>query len=177
MSMMSIFSVLTLMSGAAYAAFSSTASNNGNTFGAGSISLTINGSSGSGSSPVFNVPGAAPGQIFTQPIILANAGSDASNKTKLVNINHGTGTSPDLGNKLTLQIYDDVDGNGILDGSDPLRGSAHVTDGAWSNIDLGFGLSAGGAHRIFAVITFDSDADNTYQGANSNFNLNFETSQ
>lgn len=174
MSGLSIVAALTLMGGATYAAFSSDASNPGNTFGGGTLDLKINGVSLSGSTPVFTVPAIGTGQSVVQPIILSNGGTVNSVSTKLVNITH-TGSVPDLGDKLTLELIDDIDGNGVLDLTDPIRGTAHITDPAWANIDLGFGL--GSPHRVFARVTLDASTDNTYQGKTSNFSLNFSTSE
>lgn len=178
MSGVSILSALALVGGGAFALFTSTASNNGNTFGAGNMQLRINGAAGSASTTLFTVSNIAPGQQQTQVITLSNTGSVASSATKLASIAHGTSTTPDLGDKLTLDLYDDVNNDGVLNGGDLLRGSAHITDPAWNNIDLGFGLAAsGGSHNVIAQITFDGTADDTFQGTNSNFNLNFQTNQ
>lgn len=175
-SLVSICSVVGMVSGSALAVFTSSASNNGNTFGAGNLVLNINGAAGATSSPVFTVGSIAPGYTTTQVITLSNTGSVAASSVVLTSIGH-SGSTPDLGDKLSLQIYDD-NGNGILDGGDVLRGSAHITDPAWSSINLGFGLAAsGGSHQILAVVTFDSDADNSFQGTSSTFDLNFQANQ
>lgn len=176
LSLMSIAAALTVTGGAAYAAFTSEASNNGNTFGSGNMVLTLNGASGSASTPVFAVTNGTPGTSTIQSINLANSGSVNAATVVLQSINVGGSTV--LGDELTLNIYNDSNDNGTFDpGTDTLQGSAHITDPAWSNIPLGFGLNAGATHRIFAEIVFDSDAPNSVQGLNTSFNLNFQASQ
>lgn len=178
-SLLSIFAVLTLVSGVTFALFSSAASNNGNTFGAGTLTLKINGAGGSSSTPVFNVSSAAPGDTSSQVIELSNAGTIAAASTKLTSIGLTPSPTPppNLGDKLTLDLYNDVNDNGSIDGGDTLINSAHLTDASWTNLSLGFALTASGHHKVIAKITFDSDADNTYQGTGASFNFNFLANQ
>lgn len=183
----SIVSALSLMVGSAFAAFTSSATNNGNTFGAGDLVLNINGAAGSASTKLFDVPSLAPGHSVSQVIVLKNSGSIDSVNTVLSSIEHNTTTSPyDLGDKLILQLIDDpnkddtvVNGVVVDPGSadDVVRGNAAITNTAWNNIDLGFGLTAGAEHYVWAQVTFDPSADNNYQHAASTFGLNFQTSQ
>ncbi|OGK18147.1 hypothetical protein A3D80_02705 [Candidatus Roizmanbacteria bacterium RIFCSPHIGHO2_02_FULL_40_13b] len=176
-SLISIVSVVGMVGGSAFAMFSSTATNDGNTFGAGTLVLEIDGEPGSGSSQKFIVTDIAPGESETQMLALSNTGSIDATSVVLSSIGH-TGSSPDLGDKLTLRMYDDNGTTvGVFDGGDTLRGTAHITDGAWSNISMGFGLLTGETHNVFAVVTFDSDADNSYQGMSSFFDLNFQANQ
>lgn len=177
-SLLSIALAFAVMGGAAYAAFTSVASNNGNTFGAGNLVLSIDGAANATSTPKFTVANAFPGQVVDQPITLSNTGTVVSTTTVLSSVGHSSSSTPDLGNKLTLQIWDDVDGSGGINAGDVQKGSAHITDGAWSNIPLGFGLAAsGGSHKVVARIIFDTDAGNTFQSSNSTFSLNFQTNQ
>jgi hypothetical protein len=176
LSLVSIAAALTVTGGAAYAAFTSEASNNGNTFGSGNMVLNLNGQPGGSSSPVFNVTNGTPGSTSTQVITLSNTGNVAASSVMLTGINVGGSTV--LGDELTLNIYNDVNGDGVKDGGDTLQGSAHITDPAWTNIPLGFGLAAnGGSHQIIAEIVFDADAPNSVQGLNTSFNLNFQEVQ
>lgn len=176
MSGASIMMAFTMLTGATFAAFSSTASNTGNIFASGTMTLEVNPFGGTTSTPTFNISNVKPGDSNEKVIILKNTGLVPSTTTILTSINH-TGSSPDLGDKLTLEIWDDVDGSGTINPGDVLKGTAHITAVSWSNIDLGFGLAAsGGTHQIIAKVTMD-DADNTYQGTNSHFDLNFKTSQ
>lgn len=178
LSTLSIFASLTLVGTGAYAAFSSTASNNGNTFGAGSLTLAINGFGGSGSPAKFTIANAGPGDVSPfQLFDLSNVGSVAVASVKLTSIDV-TPTGPvNLGDKLTLDLYNDIDGDGIFSGPDTLIKSAHLTDGTWSSLPMGFGLTPSGTHGILARIIFDSDANDTYQGAGVSFNLNFQGDQ
>ncbi|OGE38462.1 hypothetical protein A3B40_02460 [Candidatus Roizmanbacteria bacterium RIFCSPLOWO2_01_FULL_37_16] len=180
MGILSIFAVTALVGGATFALFSSQASNNENTFGAGTMQLRINGDEGSTSSSVFSIANAKPTDVFTQVIALSNTGSIAATDVLLTSINVTPSNTPppNLGDILTLDVYDDFNGNGIIDGGDFLRGSAHLTNPAWLNISLGFGLAGGGgSHQIIARITFDDTDDNSYQGIGVNFNLNFQANQ
>lgn len=180
MGIISIFAVTALVGGVTFALFTSQASNNGNTFGAGNMELRINGAEGSTSTPVFTVANAKPTDVFTQVITLSNTGTIAASDVLLTNINvtPTNSTPPNLGDILTLDIFDDVNGNGIIDGGDALRGSAHLTDSAWSNISLGFGLAAsGGSHQTISRITFDDTNDQSYQSIGVSFNLNFQANQ
>lgn len=177
-SLVSICSVVGMVTGSALAAFTSSATNSGNTFGAGSLTLSVAPNGGSTSTPAFIVTDIAPGQSREQALILTNSGSIAATSVMLKNIEH-TGSTPDLGDKLTLNLYDD---NGttpnVFDVGDTLKGSAHITDAAWTNIPLGFGLTAlTGTHTVIAVVTFDADSDDTYQGKTSAFNLVFQANQ
>lgn len=176
---LSILAALAIVGGATYAAFSSAASNTGNTFGAGSLTLKINGFGGSTSTPIFSVSNAAPGSS-SGPLLLnlSNTGTVNGSTTKLTGIDvTPSGDPPNLGGKLTLTLYNDVDDNGTLTGPDTVIGSAHLTDPAWTNLSLGFGLAAGTDHGVLALLSFDSDADDSYQGTGVNFNLNFKLDQ
>ncbi len=176
MSGISIITALALVGGGAFALFSSSATNVGNTFGAGNMSLVLSSLAGPNSTPFFTFTGVAPGDVKTQVITLTNNGSIPSTSTKLVNIGH-SGSVPDLGDKLTLELWDDANGNSAIDGGDTLRGIAHITNPIWSNIDMGFGLAASGSHKVIARVTFDSSSDDTYQGKSSSFDLAFQTNQ
>jgi len=176
----SILSALGLMIGGAFAAFSSTASNNGNTFAAGSLVLAINGLGGTGSSPVFTVSNAAPGDVTgTQVLNLSNVGSVGAGTTVLTGISvTPTPVSPNLGDKLNLELWNDVNDDGIINGGDTQIGiTKPLTDAQWTSLSLGFGLPAGGHHKVLARITFDSSADNTYQSTSVSFNFNFQANQ
>lgn len=176
LSAISIVGALSIMSGATFAAFTSDASNNGNTFGAGDMVLRINGQAGSGSTPVFGVAGAVPGNSYTQKLTLVNDGPTAS-FVKVVSIDLG-GANTDLANKLTINFFNDIDDNGVFDPGEADLGSAHLNDAGWTNFTLpGVTISAGGTYRLGAKLTFDADADNTYKGKSMVFNLNFQEGQ
>lgn len=166
-----------MVAGATFAFFSSTASSIDNTFDSGTLTLEVQPNGNDVSSPAFTVSDVAPGDVNEKVIVLRNTGSIPSTSTFLADIEHSTTSNPDLADKLTLEIWDDVDNSGTVNVGDIQRGSAHISDAAWTNIDMGFGLAAGGEHKIIAIVTFDSNADNTYQNTNSTFTLNFQTNQ
>ena len=181
MSAFSIVTALTMMAGATFAVFTSAASNNGNTFGAGTLVLNVNGSPTS-STPLFTVSAAKPGDTSTQTITLTNTGSVAISSIKLTSIGHSSTSTPDLGTNLTLELFNDTDNNGTFTpGTDlPIGpvGGAHITQNTWNNLDLGLTLPAlTGTHDIFARITFDQNSNDSFQGTNSSFNFNFQASQ
>src|SRR6266700_3461163 len=168
----SILASLGMMGSAAFAAFSSSASNNGNTFTSGSLTLAIDGAAGTASTPKFTVANILPGTSVSQDIDLSNTGTTASTHTLLTSVSHSSSSSPDLGGKLTLALIDDPDhddtvvngqvvDHGALD--DHVRGSFPITSVSWANVDLGFGLAVSGHHHVWAQITFDPTADNTFQ--------------
>jgi hypothetical protein len=164
------------MGGVTFALFSSTASNSGNTFGAGTLALVVkNGSNVV--SPAFTISNALPGYTETQVINLSNSGNVAAGSTTLASLNVTPNGSGDLGEVLTLDLYNDVNGNGIYDGPDTLIHSGHINSG-WTETVLGFGLAAsGGSHNLLAKLTFDSGAVNSYQGKSVTFDFNFRADQ
>lgn len=176
---LSIVSALAVMGGATFAAFSSQASNNGNTFGAGSLTLQINGQSGSASTPVFAISNAAPGATSTQVLNLKNSGTTNATSTELesIDVTVDAGNAFNLGDELTLELYNDVNDDGLLDGGDTLISSGVLTNPGWANTPLGFGLNAGGDQNVLAKVTFNSGAGNIYQGMGVTFDFNFKASQ
>jgi len=176
-SAISITSALALMGGVTFALFSSTASNAGNTFGAGDMVLKINGSQ-TASTPIFTIANAKPDDVFgPQVIILTNTGSIAATSTTLTGITVTPTGSPNLGDKMTLVLYNDVDNSGTYTGGDTEIGSGHLTDLGWANLSLGFGLAASGQHMVLAKLTLDHDTDNTYHGTSVTFDFNFRADQ
>ncbi len=178
LSAMSIVSALALMSGTTFAVFTSAASNDNNTVGAGTMVLNVNDQAPT-STPVFTVAGMAPGSHEDRVIKLSNTGTVGANTVSLTSITHSTSTSPhDLGDVLTLNIYDNNGGTpNVIDGTNTLLGTAHITSAAWSNVSLGFGLAPSTSHNVIARVVLDNSADDTFQGANSTFTLNFLASQ
>ncbi len=168
MSAMSIFSSLAIMGGATFAAFSSTDTVEGNTFAAGELVLEAK-VGGSTSTPAFSVTNASPGDSYSQVIDLANTGTLASTTTTLTDITFPVAPTSafDLSDVLDLEIWDDVNGNAVIDVGDVLRGSAPLNSPAWTNIDLGFGIAGPGSHLIIAKITVNPGASNAYQGADA----------
>lgn len=175
-SLMSIVAALAMAGGAAFAAFSSSASNDGNTFGAGSLTLSINTQSPT-STGVFTITNAAPGDVETGLLVLKNEGSVDANGVSLLGIDINGGT---LAPVLIMSLYLDNNGDGLVDGGDTLlAGPAPLDNPGWTNYSLpGFGgLSAGASKRVLAEIEFDQNANNSFQGQTINFDLNFQASQ
>lgn len=186
--LLSIFAVVALVGGTTFALFQSNASNNGNTFGAGTLVLNIKDAPGSTSTPLFTVTKAMPGDSFTQVIKLSNTGNIAIRNGSLILTKIDltpTPASPDLGGKLNLELWKDNNNNGIIEpgaGGDTLIGAIQpLTNSLWTGLDLGFGLSAfgeaGASQNVIAKITFDTSADSTYQSASDTFNFNFTSEQ
>lgn len=177
---------LTLSVGSAFAGFTANASNTGNAFGGSTLTLTVNPKGKSTSTPAFNVTGINPGDIKSQVLRLNNTGTGDSTSTVLTGITHSTTTTVDLGDKLLLSVYNDVSGDDTNTGgvvTDPsaddvlVGGPTPITSTIWNNNSLGFGITHGANHQIVLKVQFDPSADNTYQGATSNFDLNFQTAQ
>ncbi len=179
LSFLTIAAVLVAVSGATTALFTSTASNNGNTFGAGTLVLKINGAPGSGSTSVFNISNAAPGYSENQVLTLQNTGSVAASNLLLtgVTVNDNiSSTTANLGNVLTAYIWEDTNGNGVIDDGEPtwINGT-HLT-AIGSNINLG-PLGVGATRHFKIKLTFDQGAGNEYQGESISFNFNFQANQ
>lgn len=179
LSAFSILASLALVSTGAYATFTSSNTNSGNSFGSGTLTLSVNTESPI-STGVFHVTGAKPGDAVGQVLNLKNEGSVDASSLLLTNIVSTPSTG--LGDVLTLNLYRDGnnnDTNGMTapDADDVLVGSAHLTSPAWTNINLGSVLNHGDNRQYLAIVTFDSDSDNTYQSKSVSFDLNFQANQ
>ena len=174
-SLVSICSVVGMVSGSALAAFTSSASNNGNTFGAGSLVLSINAALGASSTPVFTVTNAAPGDVSPiQTLTLKNEGSVAASTVTLTGITVGGNTT--LADNLILELAVDDNGNGLIDGGETV-GTFPLTNSFWTPRPLGFGLAGGASKSVLVRITFDIAAPDAVQGVSTSFNFNFQASQ
>lgn len=179
LSFLTIAAVLVAVSGATTALFTSTASNNGNTFGAGTLMLTINGAPGNASSPVFSINNVAPGYSENQVLTLQNTGSVAASTLQLTSVtvtDNVSLTPANLADVLTAYIWEDTNGNGVIDGGEPtwINGT-HLT-AIGSNINLG-PLGAGATRHFKVKLIFDPGAGNEYQGESVSFNFNFQANQ
>ena len=172
----SITGALALLGGATFANFSSAASNNGNTFGAGTLVLKINGQEPT-STGVFTLAKQVPGDTATQVLDLSNTGSVNAGSTVLNGITVTPNATGDLGEVLTLDLYKDVNGDGAIDVGDTIIHSGHLTDAAWTNHLLGFGLASSANQKVLAKITFDSAAGDSYQGKSVSFDFTFTANQ
>jgi len=187
MSAVSIVTSLALMSGAAFAAFTAQATNTGNMFTAGTMTLLLNPTSGvSQTTPLFTVAGFMPGQSKAAVITLTNNATVDASHVVLHAINNNPGTK-DISPKLNLTLINDPAGDDTIDANgnrfDPLgddsviAGPTVITSTGWNDLDLGFALAHGDSHHLVAQVTFDSSADDTFQGANTSFDLTFQANQ
>lgn len=178
MSLMSIFAALTVTGGATFAAWTSTNTNQGNTFGAGDMVLQIN-SQGPVSTGVFALSNMVPGDVSDQPLTLANTGDADAATVKITGIPLAVNT--ELADKLTIMFFQDVDNNSVFSVGDVNLGSAHLSDPVWTTGGgytlPGVTIAAGGSYLLGARITFDADADNSYQNKNLTFDINVTASQ
>lgn len=178
LSVMTILGVVALAGTGAYAAFSSQASNAGNTFGTGTLNLVINPGASPFPSPVFTVANAAPGATFDQEIVLANTGTVPAGSVATVTPTF-SGNS-ELASVLTIKYYDDSTGSiaGSFDGTDTVLGEAHLDNAVWNGYTLpGITIPASGSKAIRALLTFDSSADSSYQAKSMTFTLGFQANQ
>ncbi|PIY94399.1 MAG: hypothetical protein COY68_02455 [Candidatus Levybacteria bacterium CG_4_10_14_0_8_um_filter_35_23] len=173
----SILSALALMGGTAFALFTSAASNNGNTFGAGTLVLNIKGVPGSASTPVYTITNGTPGTFTDATMDLSNTGSIGASSVQVTSI--GVGGNATLQGKLLLTIAIDNNNNGVLDGGDAiLGGPTAINDSGWTNFTLpGLTLPALGTAQIVTRLSFDSSADDSLQGQSANFNINLQANQ
>jgi len=186
MSAVSIVTSLALMSGAAFAAFTAQATNTGNTFTAGTMTLLLNPTNNmSQTTPLFTVAGFMPGQSKAALITLKNNGSVDASHVVLHAINNNPGTK-DISPMLNLTLINDPSGDDTINNGnrvDPsgddgvIAGPTVITSTGWNDFDLGFALAQAASHQIVAVVTFDSSANDTFQGANTSFDLTFQANQ
>ena len=178
--LLSIFAVVAVVGGVAFANFSSSASNNGNTFGSGTLVLNINDQAPT-STKVFNLSNKVPGFAETQVLDLKNTGSVGAATTTLTGITVNPQAVGGLGDVLTLSLVTDTDNDGVVDVGEPVILSAHLTtagnSSAWTGLPLGFGLASGVSQKVLATLTFDSGADDTYQGKSVSFDFTFQANQ
>ena len=182
--LLSIFAVVAVVGGVAFANFSSSATNTGNTFGSGTLVLNINGTNPT-SSPKFAVIKAVPGYSETQVFTLSNTGTVGAATTTLTGITVPAAAG-NLGDVLTLSLFMDNDNDGIFDTGETPIFSNHLTtlgsSSAWTGKPLGFGLAASGvvpgdSEKVFAVLTFDAGAGDEYQGKTVSFDFTFQANQ
>ncbi len=176
-SLMGIATALALAGGAAFAAFSSTATSQNNVFGSGTLTLLINGSNPL-LTPLFSIAGGVPGQKYNQEFNLSNTGSVAASSVSVTEL-LSTPTGDDLGDVLSVQFFIDGDNDNEVDSGEELTGVATMNNGVWdSGVTLtGLTILAGGNVNIEAQITFDAGAGNQYQGDSLAFNFEFTASQ
>lgn len=179
-SLLTITAVLVAVSGATSALFTSTASNNGNTFGAGTLVLEINGVPGSDSTPVFTISNAAPGDSSTQKLYLKNSGSINASSLYLTSVDvTDTGPNPaNLADVLYVDMWEDLDDDNVLDAGETQWMTYTQMASISSSPDVNLGaINANETRNLAVKITFDPGAGNEYQGESVSFNFNFQANQ
>lgn len=175
-SAVSILSAVTMLGSSAFAVFSSTNTNQSNSFGTGTLILQINRTAPT-STGVINVSGKMPGDVVSGALNLHNSGTVPAGSVSVTGIAL-SGDTP-LANDLSLRFFRDDNANGIFDGTDAyLTGSAHLSDGVWTGLTLPtVSISAASSYHLGAEITFDSGAPNSDQGKTVNFDIGFQANQ
>lgn len=179
MSVLTILGVVALAGTGAYAAFSAQASNEGNTFGTGTLTLVINPNASPFPSPIFTVAGAKPGDTKDQSIQLKNTGTvDATVVKTTLPLTSG---NSELANVLSIKYYVDSGIAGTpdaFDGTDTVLGEATLDNAVWNGYTLpGITIPAGTSTTIRALLTFSQSADDAYQNKNMTFSLGFQANQ
>lgn len=176
MSAISIVTSLALMTGAAFAAFTSTATNNSNTFGAGTLVLNINNSLGSTSNALFDLPSLIPGTSSpVQEMNLENTGTIPMSSVMITGLIVDNST---LASHLTLTLFNDHNGDGVQNTGDSTLASAVLTDPSWTNFTLpSLTIPANGEVHVGASVAFDNTTDNTLQGQTTHLNINLQGNQ
>jgi hypothetical protein len=176
----SITGALALLGGATFATFSATASNTGNTFGAGTLHLSLKEYAKDIGTPIFTWTNAKPGEERTQVIELKNDGSlDGTLKLSSINVTPTPGTH-DVSGVLTLTLWNDLDHDGVMDGG--LENVYQVsklngTGSTWTDLPVGDLNNDSELRYLGAKLVFDSGANSDYQGEGANFGFNFYVEQ
>lgn len=181
MSAMSIVGALAVAGGTTFAAFTSEASNNNNTFGAGELVLTLDAQAGSSSTAFFTLPsGQVPGVQTDHVLVLGNTGTVPAAEVEVSGIDLNSGTNfAALAAELVLTFWTDTDSDGEIDGGETIHATEYLSNSAyWTDRTLaGVTLPASGSQTVKAKLAFDLDAPNTVQGASLNFDINFRANQ
>ena len=167
-----VISAITVAAGfGTWAAFTSTTSNNGNTFSAASITITDD----DAGATMFNISNMKPGDTQTKCIVVTNGGASTFGNVALtpsisgtglqtyldVNIDRGTGGSFSGGCGSFVEVSADIY-TGFM------TGMATINDGA------GWTASASKTYRV--TVSMPGGTANTAQGLNANFGLTWTAS-
>jgi predicted ribosomally synthesized peptide with SipW-like signal peptide len=194
-SLVMVLAMTTLLVGATRAYFSDNETSNGNTFGAGTLDLNLDG--GNTNVVKFTVTDMKPGDSQTGTWTVHNAGSiagylDLESITKssdeyactepestagdLTCDNPGAGQGELLG-LLNIQLFVDANNNGTYDGGDILIYNG-LASGLAASYDQNLSLGAGGTNYITMVVSWPSSAsDNLGQSDRLNLGMTFELGQ
>lgn len=154
------------------ASFTATSANPSNTFAAGTLSI-LNSKEGLA---VLTASGMKPGDSATGTVDVQNTGSlSGAFSLSRSNIVDSDGANP-LSAKLNLVVKDCGDfssGTPTCDAGDPQRYSGTIS--AMGSIALGT-FVANEQHRYEFAVTFDSSANNAYQGDSSSVQFDWNAS-
>ncbi len=154
------------------AAFTATAANPNNTFTAGTLSIT-----NTPSTALFTASNLKPGDVSTGQVDIENSGSLAGaftlSRTALTNSDATYPMSAKL-NVLVEDCGDFSSGTPTCVAGDPdiYSGTLDAMSGSYA---LG-NYAAADKHRYKFTVTFDSSADNNYQGDNSTATFRWDAS-
>lgn len=187
-SLLTIFIFIGLISGVTLAYFSDTVTSSGNTFNTGTLDLNLD--SGNTNVVKFEVAGIKPGDSETRTWEVTNVGN-INGYLDLHNIiqtqDPGVTTEqeltvedPDvgtLGSLLSVQLFIDVNDNGLLDGSDTNIYTGTL-EGLLTDYDLNLQLDAGTSNYLTTIVNWpSSENDNAGQGDVAQLDMVFELGQ
>jgi spore coat-associated protein N len=154
------------------ASFTASSANPSNTFAAGTLSI-LNSKEGLA---VLTASGMKPGDSATGTVDVQNTGSlSGAFSLSRSNIVDSDGANP-LSAKLNLVVKDCGDfssGTPACDVGDPVKYSGTIA--AMGSTALGT-FAGNEEHRYEFAVTFDSSADDVYQGANSSVQFDWDAS-
>ena len=178
LSVLTILGVVALAGTGAYAAFSAQATNTGNTFGAGTLTLQINPGASPSPAPVFSFTDIVPGQSKSGLFKLHNSGTVDAGSVQIATIDT-TGSGTHIPGHVTVSFFHDIDGNGVNDGIDtPIAGSGKLNDPSWTGYTLpGVAIAHGADYNLGTTLTLDLDTPNDAQGELAQFSITFKANQ
>lgn len=183
-----IFVFVGLISGVTSAYFSDTVTSTGNTFTTGILDLNLDGNNTN--VVKFEVTNMKPGDNETRTWVINNVGN-MNGYLDLHNLiqTHEPGISteqeitvedPDvgtLGSLLNVELFIDINNNGVLDGTDTSIYSGAM-DGLLTDYDLDLQLDAGTSNYLTMTVSWPStDNDNAGQGDTAQLDMVFELGQ
>lgn len=183
-----IFVFVGLISGVTLAYFSDTVTSTGNTFTTGILDLNLDGNNTN--VVKFEVTNMKPGDSETRTWEINNVGN-MNGYLDLHNLiqTHEPGISteqeltvedPDvgtLGSLLNVELFIDINNNGVLDGVDTSIYSGAM-EGLLTDYDLDLQLDAGTSNYLTMTVSWPpTDNDNAGQGDTAEFDMVFELGQ
>lgn len=183
-----IFIFIGLVSGVTFAYFSDTVTSTGNTFNTGTLDLNLD--SDNTNVVKFEVADIKPGDSETRTWEVANVGN-INGYLDLHNIiqTHDSGVTteqeltiedPDvgtLGSLLNVQLFVDVNDNGLFDGSDAIIYAGSM-EGLLTDYNLNLQLDAGTSNYLTMIVNWPSgENDNAGQGDVAQLDMVFELGQ